>query len=391
MRDPIQKGDAERRRSAFPRRAKVLASFTLLVGVAWQGTDSCSAQQLPANPVPVAPPSGPTVAPPPPMPAQPAPGLASPVYPPPYPPPPPPLPPFAYGNPYEDTNGPLLRGDPLLDRVPNNPPGLFAAIEGDLVWVHISNHVTGNVAVDGFVDTIHLPTAELEFTGAPKFLLGWRFPQGFGEFQASYRSLVTEGGHNIPNFDPAGEGFLKSRLNMNVVDLDYSTQDIPLMTTMPGQQWDAKFFVGARIAGVFFDSRAEGFFMEQRSSNNFFGAGPQVGMETYYYFHDAPGLALYGKLEGSVVIGRIHQSFSETFFDEDGVPFLGGSSSQRGSQAVPVLELQAGLSWTPLYTARWLRFTGGYHFEQWWDVGTLGGSRSDLTSQGFFIRSEFHF
>jgi hypothetical protein len=336
--------------------------------------------------VPVTPPSGPAPAPPP-MPVAPPPGSGGPVYPPPYPPPPPP---FGYDNPYEDTNGPLLRGDPLLDRVPNNPPGLFAGIEADLVWVHIKNRLTADVSIGGFTDTIHLPTAELEFTGAPKFMLGWRFPQGFGEFQASYRSLVTEGGRNIAAFDPLGDGFLRSRLNVNVVDLDYSTQEIPLVTTEPGQFWDAKFFVGARIAGVFFDSRAEGFILEQRTANNFFGAGPQVGMEIYRYFKEAPGLALYGRIEPSVVIGRIHQRFEENVFI-DGVPVLGGSTSVRGSQAVPILEVQAGLAWTPIHTARWLRFTGGYHFEPWWDVGTVANSRADMTIQGFFIRSEFHF
>jgi hypothetical protein len=379
MRDPIQKS----------LQFTLANSLFFLLFWAGQGANSCRAQGLPTAPVPVIQPSGPAAAPPS-MPVAPPPGSPGPVYPPPYPPPPPP-PPFAYDNPYEDTNGPLLRGDPLLDRVPNNLPGLFAAIEGDLVWVHIKNRLSADVAIGGFVDTIHLPTAELEFTGAPKFMIGWRFPQGFGEFQASYRSLVTEGGRNIANFDPLGDGFLRSRLNMNVVDLDYSTQEIPLVTTLPGQFWDAKFFVGARLAGVFFDSRAEGFVLEQRTANNFFGAGPQVGMEIYRYFHDAPGLALYGRIETSVVIGRIRQSFEENVFDEDGVPVLGGATTVRGSQAVPVLELQAGLAWTPIHTARWLRFTGGYHFEQWWDVGTVGASRADLTSQGFFIRSEFHF
>ena len=362
-----------------------LPFLVVLFVLAGQGAESCRAQSLPSAPVPMTPPSGPTLAPAP-APAAPPPG--SPVAPAPYPPPPPPP---VYDNPYEGPNGPLLEGEPLFDRVPTNPPGLFAGIEGDLLWVHIKNRLRGNVTLDDFVDSLHLPTAELEFTGAPRFTLGWRFPPGYGEFQASYRSLVTEGGHNIADFDPLGDGFLKSRLNVNVVDLDYYTQEIPLVTTLPGQSWDAKFFVGARLAGAFFDSRAAGFILEQRTANNFFGAGPQVGMEIYRYFSSAPGLALYGRIVPSVVIGRIHQSFEETIFDEDGFPLLGGSTRVSGSRAVPILEVQAGLAWTPIHTARWLRFTGGYHFEQWWDVGTVGNSSADMTMQGFFIRSEFHF
>jgi hypothetical protein len=359
-----------------------LLFLVVLFVLAAPGAESCRAQGLPSAPVPVTPPSGPTLAPPAPV-LAPSPMPDPPITVqggPPYPPPPPP-PVYPY-----DPNV-----EPILDRVPTNPPGLFAGIEGDLLWVHIKNRLRGDVNLDGFTDTLHLPTAELEFTGAPRFMLGWRFPPGYGEFQASYRSLVTEGGHNIPDFDPLGDGFLKSRLNVNVVDLDYSTQEIPLATTLPGQAWDAKFFVGARLAGAYFDSRAAGFILEQRTANNFFGAGPQVGMEIYRYFSSAPGLALYGRIVQSVVIGRIHQSFEETIFDEDGFPLLGGSTRVSGSRAVPILEVQAGLAWTPIHTARWLRFTGGYHFEQWWDVGTVGNSSADMTMQGFFIRSEFHF
>ncbi len=306
------------------------------------------------------------------------------------PPPPPPLPPGIYANPYQDTNGPLLRGDPLLEPTPIRPPGLFAGIEADLVWPHIKNRLTAPVTIDGFTDTLHLPTASLEFTGSPLFILGYRFPQGCGEFTASYRSLVTEGTRNIENFDFLGDGFLKSRLNVNVVDLDYGSQEIPLVTEAPGQLWDLKFDVGARIAGVYFDTKASGFALSQETSNNFFGAGPHLSLEVYRYFQDFNGLALYGKVESAVVIGRVHQNFRESF-SVDGVTVVSGATSQHGAQAVPVLGIEAGLSWTPVHTLRWLRFSGGYILNQWWDVGTVGGSTADLTYQGLFLRTELHF
>ena len=87
---------------------------------------------------------------------------------------------------------------------------------------------------------------------------------------------------------------------------------------------------------------------------------------------------------------RDHQNFRESI-SVNGVTVLSGTTSQHGSQAVPVLGLQAGLAWTPMHNWRWLRFSGGYTFEQWWDVGKVAGSSADLTSQGLFLRTELHF
>jgi hypothetical protein len=274
--------------------------------------------------------------------------------------------------------------------VPNQPPGLFAGIEADVVWPHIKNHLTAPVNIDGFTDTIHLTTQGLEGTGSPLFILGYRFAPGCGQFTASYRSLVTEGSRNIEDFDFLGDGFLKSRLNVNVVDLDYGSQDIPLASASPGQLWDLKFNAGARIAGVYFDSTASGFALGQHVSNNFFGAGPHLALDVRRYFPDFCGLALYGKVDTSVVIGQVHQHFTESF-SPDGITFVSGSTTQSGTQAVPTLGIELGLSWTPVHTLRWLRFTGGYALEQWWDVGTTHGSSADLTYQGLFLRTEMHF
>jgi hypothetical protein len=304
-------------------------------------------------------------------------------------PPPPPPPPGYFVNPYQDTNGPLLRGDPLLENPPNRPPGWFGGIEADLVWPHIKNRVTGSVMLDDITNTVHLPTASLDFTGSPKFILGYRFSQGFGEFTASYRSLVSEGARNIED-DFFGDIFLKSRLNVNVIDLDYGSQEIPILPDLRPSLWDLKFDIGARIAGVYFDSTAAGFILREHTSNNFFGAGPHLDLELQRHLEDYPGLALFAKVETAVVIGRIHQRFEQSL-TLDGIPPLGGASSQSGNQAVPVLGLQLGASWTPVHNWRWLRFSGGYTFEQWWNVGRAASSGADLTSQGLFLRTELHF
>src|SRR5262245_23988858 len=93
------------------------------------GLESGKAQDLPPSPVPVTQqPSGSPAPAPSTTPVQStpvAPSVPVPVGPPmgPYGPlqpgllPPPPPPPGLYANPYQDTNGPLLRGDPLLETV----------------------------------------------------------------------------------------------------------------------------------------------------------------------------------------------------------------------------------------------------------------------------------
>src|ERR1700674_2941442 len=75
------------------------------------------AQELPPSPVPVTQQPSAPVAPTPPVPVGPQPGPYGPVQPG-FVPPPPPPPQGLYSNPYQDHNGPLLRGDPLLEPIP---------------------------------------------------------------------------------------------------------------------------------------------------------------------------------------------------------------------------------------------------------------------------------
>jgi hypothetical protein len=82
----------------------------------------------------------------------------------------------------------------------------------------------------------------------------------------------------------------------------------------------------------------------------------------------------------------VRQGFEETFFFDDGSA-LGAASRQTGTQTVPTLNAQAGLGWSP--PGSHLRFSVGYQFEQWWNVGRLGDSRGDLYDQGAFFRAEF--
>ncbi len=97
--------------------------------------------------------------------------------------------------------------------------------------------------------------------------------QGSGEFLVGYRFLTTSSTARLINFDTDGpDGTLKTRLNLNSVNLDYSSREYSL-----GKLWDMKWLIGAQLGQAYFDSRAVGTFVEQRVSNNFVGAGPHAG------------------------------------------------------------------------------------------------------------------
>src|SRR5262245_10949967 len=134
------------------RTARVLAVVLAEAVLAWCAPGHCPAQTLPPTPVPVVPPSPPPPAvlgapvPPPPGPTPVLPGGVR-VPPPPPPPPPPAAPPPC--APFEDCNGRLLRGDPLLDRPGYPQPGWFGSFELDVVVPHIRNHLVAPVTVGG--------------------------------------------------------------------------------------------------------------------------------------------------------------------------------------------------------------------------------------------------
>ncbi len=371
-----------------------LIAITVLTVTSGGQQRSGAQDQLPAAPVPVTPPAGgaaPILQTPVPVPGTPGPA---------FPPPPPPAPVYVPGN-----TGPIPPPPPgglvpppggyvpggngaLLDRPRAPLPGWFADLEIGLVGPHIRNHLASPVIVHTptpFHDQVQLPTAHLNWTGSPRIDLGYRLADGWGAFVFSYRSVVSEGRALLVGFDPNGDAGLRSRLNMNVFDVAYAGHPCSLTPF-----WDLQWKAGVRVAGVYFDSRAIGPVFEQRVSNNFVGAGPHAGVEVARRFEDAPELAVFGRLEGSLLVGGVHQGFEETARDDTGSLF-GGASTASSTQVVPVLALQVGLSYTPQWAGCWNRFALGYEFQQWWNVGQAGGSRADVSTNGIFFRAEFGF
>jgi Legionella pneumophila major outer membrane protein precursor len=304
----------------------------------------------------------------------------------PYVPPPPVGPPPSVYPPYPDNNGPLLRGDPLLDRRDVPQPGWFLAAELVILDPHVKNRIQNTVQVEGFApDLVALPGAELDWTASPRFELGYRMAAGLGEILVSYRNIESEGRGIVPGFDLDGsDGDLKSRLDVNVVDIDYSSREFSLAPC-----WDMKWKAGVRIGDVFYDTRALGFFLEQRASNNYFGAGPHFGLDLWRTFKGT-GLALFTRIEGAALFGQVRQGFEESAILNDG-SLVGAATEIRHTQTVPVLELQAGLSWSPDWFSHWGRFACGYQYEHWWSIGNAAGSRAELWTNGVFLRAEFSF
>jgi Legionella pneumophila major outer membrane protein precursor len=360
------------------RKISSLLAFTVFASC----VPASLSQDLPPGPTPIVPSSPPSQ-----MPPAAAPNGAPAALPPATDSPhgPAPLLPPTYA-PYQDRNGPLLRGDPLIDRPFYPQPGWFATVELDVLAPHIKNRLIAPVTLDGFEpNTVHLPTAELDWVGSPRFEFGYRCAEGLGEILFSFRFLDSEGNDTISNFDLDGsDGFLKSRLSLDVLDIDYGSREYSLAPC-----WDMKWKVGIRLADVFFDSRADGYFLEQRTRNLFYGAGPHVGVDLWRSF-SVPGLGLFCRVEAASLFGQVRQRFEESVLFDDGT-LLGAETSVRHTQAVPVLDTQFGVSWTPAWHRHWSRFSTGYQFEQWWDLGQAGDSRAELTLQGIFFRAEFNF
>jgi major outer membrane protein len=303
---------------------------------------------------------------------------------------------------YEDNNGPLLIGDPFLDPGRYPPPGCFANVQVSILSPHYKNELFGAVTVPGVGTTVvQLPTATLPWTASPQFRVGYNFSQGAGAIALTYRFLVDQGSGIIPNFDAAGGAALNSRLNVNVVDIDYLTREYGV-----GPLWDLRWTVGARIVSNYFDTRAQGALVEQRVSNFAFGAGPHAAMELWRWLEQpGRGLALYGKADGAFTFGRMEQNFEENFL-ANGVPVVGGASrivatsnaspGNGASQWMPIVHVQAGVTWVPTWGRDSLRFSGGYDFEGWWWVGRTpgplnGASTATLTTNGIFLRAEWRY
>lgn len=280
--------------------------------------------------------------------------------------------------------------DPGLDGwgpygLPSPEPGLFFNTE--LAFIHpvLRNRLTNDTPLRPSGNTLTVPSAELPWTVAPWFDLGYRLPRSLGIVSLNYRFFTADGNGTTVFAGLPSE--LRSRLGENVVNLDYGTGPCSF-----APRWDFLWRIGAQYADVFFDSRLAGGSASQQASNHFNGAGPHARLDLSRSLDPLPGWSLFSRLDGAVVFGRISQKFSQQTAVLE-------TWEQNGTQSVPVLNVQAGLSYTPPALPGW-RFTLGYTYEHWWYVGQLGedsndGSlsrtRGEFETQGIFLRGQVDF
>ncbi len=281
--------------------------------------------------------------------------------------------------------GLLPNVEPLVFR-PKEPPGWYAGFEIGVLAPDISGHQGEVVNVGGKPRFVTLPFNGLDWTGSPMLDVGYRFAGGYGGVEAAYRSVVSQGGSDVDGLDPSGSSaFIKTRFNLNSVDLNYVGPTWPL-----GPLWDVNWDAGLRIGAVYYDSLAQGETLSRHVTNNFVGAGPRAGIAVRRYLEDAPGFSVFGRLETGLLIGGDSQSYSESI----NLPhhaFVSGSNRFTNGETAPMLGFQIGVSYSPPQDPHWFRLSFGYEFERWWNVGGAGDNSGDIQFQGIFFRGEFHF
>jgi hypothetical protein len=299
-----------------------------------------------------------------------------------YPPLPPPLPPNGPPPPpplFAPTDGgpgvwmPFERGFAA--------PPLFTDIEVTILRPSIQGQLRGSVP--SILGVVFAPqSTPLNWTAMPRIELGYRLPDGQGDFSVSYRFLASEGtGTGVDSF---GTFDIRSRLNLNLLDFDYGSARFT-----PAPRYEVKYRIGARLLSVFYDNLNSDRGASEQASNYFLGGGPHAALEVERQFGLLPAFALFGKFDGGVTVGQVQQNFRVNFDDRFGQPVELGFRQDR-TQTTPMLLLQAGLSYRPPQL-EFLRFSIGYQFEKIWSVGDILESTGDITSHGAFLRGEFSY
>jgi Legionella pneumophila major outer membrane protein precursor len=302
--------------------------------------------------------------------------------------PPPPAPPLP--------DRPYFQFNPDVDQPEFPQPGCLFSIGLGIVTPHVKDQLSGAVQnpASGNSDIVSMARAPLGWTVSPSLEAGYRLPSGFGAISLGYRFL--EGLGTTTNAGPDGPAALRSRLDVNQFDLRYTSSELSLWP-----HWEMRWGVGARLASVFFDSQAtesfddaaagSGVFLT-RASNHFVGIGPSATLELQRHVQGT-GFSFVGWLELSHMLGRINQKFVEdlTAPDANGNP-QAAQATPSSSQAVPMLNAQAGLAWQPSSLPA-ASFFLGYQYEHWWNVGRLSAinDMGELVDQGVMLRASWNY
>ncbi len=277
----------------------------------------------------------------------------------------------------------------ILER-PGIPVGWYSALEVTAANPRLSfRQNSGSLLSGTFPDPIAPTYAPLDWTAMPKFTLGYRRPEGYGDLSVSYRFLLSQGSQSLSQFSGGGTGSGSSNLQLHVMDFDYNLSDL-----FPNDLWlmprQIRLTAGARVAGIQDKAtNSGGSILSQSATNRFVGAGPRLALESLYPI-SSHRWTLFSKFEGAGVIGVDRQSYSQSVSGSNNV-ITSGSASNSVTVGVPVIGLKAGLNWLPDWGGGNVKMSAGYQWERWFFLGTDTTSNNELTIQGPFVRGEVAF
>jgi hypothetical protein len=280
--------------------------------------------------------------------------------------------------PYEDRNGPLLIGDPLLDNGPAIP-GWLGALELAVVVPRRQDVISQPVTLtSGATVSVGPPNAPLGPRVMPTVSFGYRWGQATGDMTVSYHFVVADGSEFL-----APGASLRSRLDLQVLDIDYGNYEPSL-----GPQWDMKWRIGVRGVINYSDNQAIGVFGGQQTTNRYWGIGPHAALDLRRWLGDS-GLALFGRLDTSLPIGRLAERYIDI------APGAAGETRLFQNNQVLSLSAQAGVAWSPRRCDNF-RIAAGYTWEHWWDTGSIINvtppfPHQQLNIQGGFVRLEWNY
>jgi|SRR5579883_357463 len=277
---------------------------------------------------------------------------------------------------------------------PGQEIGWYANAGVGLVKPHLkAGLTTPNPLTAGNPAPPFVSASPLDWTGAPEVAVGYRFDKGAGEVLIDYRLVAAAGSTGLPLTDPAGPGTLRSRVNLNTVDIDYVAPEFLTPDGTDTSRWFRREFragFGVRVASAFFDSVAAGTHTpELRADSIFAGAGPHAFWEYRQHLGDRP-LWFYSRVSAAGVLGRTRQRFAETDLVPGGTA-VGGYDTGFLSNGLGTVGGEAGFSWANPFGMRDLRLTLAYSWERWWYFGQTNDSTAQLTIQGVVFRAEFRY
>jgi hypothetical protein len=181
---------------------------------------------------------------------------------------------------------------------------------------------------------------------------------------------------------------------VNLFDLDLIK---PILWVCGGCEF--RYSAGVRIAQVSQNyqsvvSANGSFFSGGVFTAQFNGAGPRLGLQAERYFGRCRQFSLFANAAGSLLFGE-----SDTHFVQVSLPLgFNGAQETDTIRVVPVADAEIGTAWSP---TPWLKFSAGWLFQAWVDLGGPEGSFAGLYTapnnsnmmafEGLFLRTQLTF